>query len=189
MQWFADNILRWICLFVLLWYGYSLIVNRGIPNIRTAPAIRKRIIALLKDKAQSHVGPVPFTVIDLGSGNGLLTREIARALPQARVIGLEISAPALAWSRFLRNRRRLNNLDYREQDFFSYNFAHADAIVMYLTIYQMEPIGKKLRAEARPGALITSNRFRLGDGWAPEESVDVKTFYPHQKTLHIYRAA
>lgn len=187
MQWFADNVLRWMLLFLLLIDAYALIFNKGIPNIRTAPAIRKRIIEVLKAEAVKHTGPEPFTIVDMGSGNGLFTREIARAFPQARVIGLEISKTALAWSNMFRKLYGLKNLEYIGQDFFAYDLGHADVVVMYLTIYQMETIGKKLHAELKSGALVTSNRFYLGDSWEPEDSISVKTLYPHQKTFHIYR--
>lgn len=186
VQWFVDNVLRWIFLFVLLWDAYALIFNKGIPNIRTAPAIRKKIIDILKKESASHSSPTPFTIIDMGSGNGKFTREIARALPNAKVIGLEISKPALSWSNFLKKLSNLQNLEYVDQDFFSYHLGHADAVVMYLTIFQMESIGKKLHDELKSGTLVTSNRFFLGDGWQPEESITVKTLYPHQKTFHVY---
>ncbi|MGE4313595.1 MAG: trans-aconitate 2-methyltransferase [Pseudobdellovibrionaceae bacterium] len=186
-EWFVNHILRWLCLFVLLWDAYALIFNKGIPNIRTAPAIRKRILSVLKQEAENHVGDQPFTIIDMGSGNGKFTREIASALPDARVIGIEISKPALVWSRLLKRLRSLKNVEYIDQSFFDYYVGHADAVVMYLTIYQMETIGKKLHEELKSGALVTSNRFQLGDGWVPLESVRVRTFYPHQRTFHIYR--
>ena len=187
VHWFVDNVLRWIFLALLLLDGYYLLFNKGIPNIRTAPAIRKKIIQVLVEQAASHKGPEPFTVVDMGSGNGLFTREIARALPDAQVIGLEISKTALLWSMRLKKFWRLSNVEYIDKDFFSYHLGHADAVVMYLTIYQMESIGKKLHTELKSGAIVTSNRFRLGDGWAPVKSVDVRTLYPHQKTFHLYQ--
>jgi SAM-dependent methyltransferase len=187
IHWFVDNVLRWIALFLISVDAYSLIFNKGIPNIRTAPAIRRRIIELLKIEAANHSGPEPFTIIDMGSGNGKFTREIAKAIPTARVIGLEISKPALAWSRLFKKLYDLKNVDYVDQDFFGYNLGHANAVVMYLTIFQMESIGKKLHEDLKPGTLVTSNRFQLGDNWTPEESITVKTLYPHQKTFHVYR--
>ncbi len=187
IHWFVDNILRWIFLSVLLLDAYALIFNKGIPNIRTAPAIRQKIIHLLRDEAAKHTGQDPFTIIDMGSGNGLFTREIARAIPQARVIGLEISKTALWWSNCLKKLLKLKNVEYIDQDFFTYHLGHAHAVVMYLTIFQMESIGKKLHEELKVGTMVTSNRFRLGDGWEPDQSIAVKTLYPHQKILHIYR--
>ena len=51
----------------------------------------------------------------------------------------------------------------------------------------MKTIGEKLNRELKPGTIVTSNRFKLLDGWEPETSIDVKTLYPHQKTFHVYR--
>lgn len=189
VHWFVDNVLRWVFLFLLLLDAKYVFFNKGIPNIRTAPAIRKRIIEILREEAASHKGTEPFTIVDLGSGNGLFTREIARAIPDARIIGLEISKTALKWSMIFKKICKLQNVEYIDQDFFSYNLNHANAVVMYLTIFQMESMGKKLHAELRPGTLVTSNRFQLGDGWKPERSVHVRTLYPHQKTFHLYRKA
>lgn len=181
----VNDILRWVCLYVLLWNAYILLFNKGIPNIRTAPAIRKRIIGLLHEEAAAN--GEPLTIIDLGSGNGKFTREIARSLPQSQVIGLEISKLAFEWALFFKRLARLENLEYYRQDFYSYDFSKADAVVMYLTIYQMESMGKKLHEDLKNGALVTSNRFPLGDGWTPVETVKVWTLYPHQKKFHIYR--
>lgn len=186
VQWFVDNVLRWIFLSVLLLDAYYLIFNKGIPNIRTAPAVRKRIIALLRVEYEKHTGSEPFTVVDMGSGNGLFTREIARAFPDARVIGLEISKTALAWSKRFKKFHGLDNIEYIDQDFYSYDLGHANAVVMYLTIFQMESMGKKLHTELKSGTLVTSNRFPLGDGWTPEQVIPVRTLYPHQKILNVY---
>lgn len=186
VHWFVDNVLRWIFLSLLLLDAYYLIFNKGIPNIRTAPAVRKRIIELLKIEVANYKGSEPFTIVDMGSGNGLFTREIARAFPESRVIGLEISKTALAWSRRFKKFHKLNNIDYIDQDFYSYNLSHANAVVMYLTIFQMESMGKKLHEELKSGTFVTSNRFPLGDGWVPEQVIPVRTLYPHQKILNVY---
>ncbi len=187
LEWVSDNVLRWMCLFFLLWYAYSLVFNKGIPNIRTAPAIRRKIIELLKREVGGYQGPHPFTIVDMGSGNGLITREIARAIPEAHIIGLEISKPALIWSNMLKKMAGLNNLEYIDHDFFAYDLGRANAVIMYLTIYQMETMGKKLHAELKMGTLVTSNRFPLGDGWEPEEAIQIDTLYLHQKKLNVYR--
>src|SRR3989338_9544577 len=116
VHWFVDNVLRLIFLSFVFLYSFFQIFNKGIPNIRTAPAIRKRIIELLKIEVAKYNGSEPFTIVDMGSGNGLFTREIARAFPEARVIGLEISKTALAWSRRFKKLHKLNNIDYIDQD-------------------------------------------------------------------------
>ncbi|MGQ0527170.1 MAG: class I SAM-dependent methyltransferase [Alphaproteobacteria bacterium] len=127
-------------------------------------------------------------MIDLGSGNGLFTREIARALPEAKVVGIEISAKSYTWSRMLKNFYRLENLDYKKSDFFSFDLSGTDAVVFYLTLYEIGRIGKKLRQELKPGAIAISNRFALKAGWEPAESSEVKTLYPLQKTFYLYKS-
>ncbi len=181
-----NNILFWLLLYVLLWNGYILLFNRGVPNIRTAPAIRKKIISLLKDDAQKS-GKTPYTIVDLGAGNGKFTRQIARALPQARVVGVETDNIAFRWAAFFKKLSGLNNLEYQKMDFYDFDLSIADAVVLYLTIYDMGRIGEKLNRDLKKGTLVTSNRFQLGDGRTQVESGDVRTLYPHQKTLHIYR--
>src|ERR1700733_12397083 len=93
----VNKFLFWFLVFMLVWQGYVLLFNRGVPNIRTAPAIRKKLIALLKNDA-AQKGKQPYTIIDMGSGNGLFTRQIARAMPHAKVIGLELSPQQIWWA-------------------------------------------------------------------------------------------
>jgi precorrin-6B methylase 2 len=181
-----NNVAFWILVLLLVWQGYNLIFNRGVPNIHTAPAIRKRVIALIKQdmaaKDKKH-----YTIIDLGSGNGAFTRQMARAIPEAKVIGLEVSPQALALSNALKKKQKLDNLEYKKADFFSYDLSEADAITMYLVHSLMERMGKKLHQNLKKGTLISSNKFRLGDGWEPEKTMEVRSIYLHQKKVFIYR--
>ena len=178
----------WFLVLMLAWQAYVLIFNRGVPNIRTAPAIRKKIIEILKADFAAR-GKKPYIIIDLGSGNGLFTREIAQALPEARVIGLEISPQQVAWSDHIKQKTNLNNLTYEKADFLARDLSEADAVVFYLVSTLMESVGKKLQQDLKPGTLVTSNRFRLGGGWMPEQTLEIQTLYPHQKKLNIYRKA
>jgi precorrin-6B methylase 2 len=182
-----NTILFWIFLFVLIWQAYILLFNKGVPNIRTAPAIRRKIIELLKADYEAKGAPDSYTIIDLGSGNGLFTRQIARALPGAKVIGIETAKAAFNWAEKMRVRAGLDNLEYRNEDFFACDLRDVDAVIMYLTIYEMGRVGEKLMDQLKPGALVTSNRFPLGGGWTPEQSLKVFTLYPHQRTLNVYR--
>lgn len=181
-----NEILSWILLFVLLWNGYILLFNRGVPNIRTAPAIRKKLIEILK-KDREERGIKEYTIIDLGSGTGRLTRDIARAMPDAKVVGLEISKPAYIHSEIGKKLCRLDNLSYVRGDFFEYDLSKADAVVFYLTLYEMGRVADKLYDNLRPGTLVTSNRFKLKLGWEPIEEHMVGTAYLHQKQFYVYR--
>jgi SAM-dependent methyltransferase len=172
-----------IAVIALLWNVYFLAFNRGIPNIRTAPAIRRRMIELLKEDCRRR-GKKNYTILDLGSGNGLLTRDIARALPEARVIGLEISSQQLAWAKMMKRRQKIRNLEYKKGDFFKYDMTKADAIVLFQL--GTHHIGEKLNKDLKKGTLVISNKFPLGDGWKHDVLMKVETWYPFQKKLYIY---
>ncbi|MDD3287378.1 MAG: methyltransferase domain-containing protein [Alphaproteobacteria bacterium] len=185
---FVNVVLFWTFMFLLALQAYNILFHKDVPNIRTAPAIRKKIIDLLKTDFEARKIS-PYTIVDLGSGNGLFTREIAQALPQARVIGIEITRQSVMWSNWRKRRAKINNLEYRRMDFLLYDFSEADAVVMYLVPRFMNSLGKKLHEEAKSGTLITSNKFSLGDGWVPEETMRIKTLYFHQGELRVYRKA
>jgi hypothetical protein len=186
LHFIVNKILFWFAASLLILQAYVIAFHGDVPNIRTAPAIRKKIIRLLKEDFEARKGN-SYTIIDLGSGNGLFTREIAQAIPQAKVIGIEMAKQSVLWSNMLKRWAKLDNITYKRMNFLSYDFSEADAIVMYLIPPLMGMLGKKLHEEARSGTLITSNKFRLGNGWVPEETMRIKTLYFHQGELHIYR--
>lgn len=181
-----NNILFWICLWVLLWNAYFLIFNRGIPNIRTAPAIRKSIITRLQKDVQQANKDTPFIIYDLGCGNGKFTREIASAIPNAHVIGIEISKPAYWHACALQKIFSLKNLSYRNSDFYKVDITDANAIVMFLCGTLMKNIREKLETDLKDNVHVYSNKFKVGGDWAELETVNVKTLYPHQKTYFTY---
>ena len=181
-----NHILFWLLAFTLAWNAYILAFHKGVPNIGTAPAIKQKVIEGLKVYAAT-LGGRDFTVVDLGSGDGKFTREIARDIPSARVLGLETAWQSYWLSLFLRHLHKLDNLDYKRTDFFAYDLSKTDAVVMYQSVFLMDRIGKKLNAELKNGAFVACNRFPLGDGWQPAEHAEIKTLYPHQKDLYIYR--
>lgn len=185
----TNSILFWLALGGLMVDGYFVLFHRGIPNIRTAPAIRRAIIERLRQDFSRRSASLgrPYTIVDLGSGNGLFTREIAAALPQARVIGVEIARQSVAWANWMKTRAGLANLEYRTQDFLKFDFDEADAVVMFLLPAVLTDLGQRLRVQTRPGTLITSNKFPLGAGWTPQERTRVRTLYLHQGNLFVYR--
>lgn len=189
-----NDVLFWICLYFLLWNAYILLFNRGAPNIKTARPIRSKIIELLKDdyarkKSAGKIDPDtnPYVIIDPGCGNGTFSREMARALPEARIIGIEISR--IAYWRCLLGLKLsgLKNLEYTRSDFFDFDMSIADAVIIFQHIYDMTALGEKLKQELKPDTLVTSNKFKLAAGWEPDEYIDISTIHPNQKTLHLYR--
>ncbi len=183
-----ELILFWTAVCLISVDAYFIFFHGGVPNIRTAPAIRAHIINLLKQDYAAH-GHAGYTVVDVGSGNGLFTREIAKALPQAKVVGIEIAPQSVYWANLFKRKQHLTNLEYVRQDFFKYDFAKSDAVVMFLIPAVLGALGRKLLAEAKPGALITSNKFKLGGDWPAPQEAQIPTRYLHQGKLYIYRKA
>lgn len=173
----------WFALWLLAINLWILVFNGCVPNIRTAPAIRRDIINLIREDIQKS-GKKPYTIVDIGAGYGQFTREMARAFPEAKVIGLEISKPTYLWCMFIKKRLKLDNLDYKNIDFFKYDMSEATAVTLFF--YRLDPVAKKLRRELKPGTFVASNKFHLLDNWVPKEVRDVKTRYLWQKRIFIY---
>lgn len=144
----------------------------GVPTIVSFPSARRAMIEILKKTVADQPKKRPFTVVDLGSGGGQLTWKIARAIPEARVVGIEISY--FPWLRSVLRQRLLgpSNLAYKRADFWSYDCGEADAVVTYLTENIIERVGVKLRKELRPGAFVIANDTALRGDWQPIEAVD-----------------
>ncbi len=142
----------------------------GVPTVASFPSARRQIIEILQKDFAAHTGGA-YNIIDLGSGSGELCWHIARALPRARVIGVELSF--VPWLRAVINQRLLGprNLEYRRADFWSYDCSHADVIVTYLTENIIERVGEKLRRELKPGAMIAANDTPLRGDWRSIETV------------------
>lgn len=188
LDFLVNKVLFWIFAVLMFLELWVILFHGGIPNIRTAPAIRKKFIALLQADAAKR-GLTSYKVVDLGAGHGLMTREIARAMPQAQAVGLEMAKASVAWANWHKKREKLTNVEFVQTDFFAYDFSAPDAFVMYQHPFLMPRIAKKLREEAKSGTLILCNKFALGEGWEPVETMRVKTLYFHQGEIFIYRKA
>ncbi len=181
----VENIIFYAALYVLLWNAYFLTINKGIPNIRTAPAIRKKMVELIAAD-MSRKNKQEYTIIDLGAGNGDLTRFIARSLPQARVIGVEIDKLAYWKACVLKKMSRCKNLEYWNKNFHDADLAQADATTMFLLGTLMTSIRATLENKLKTDTLVLSNKFPVGGDWKADKVLDIETLYPHQKTLYVY---
>lgn len=184
-----QNVLFYAALYVLLWNAWFLTVNKGIPNIRTAPAIRKKILEFVRaDMDAKQKPPGNYVIIDPGCGNGDFARQLAKEFPAARVIGYDIDKVAYWKANLFKKLSGLKNVEFYNEDLHKADLGQADAIVMFLSWLLMEPIRATLEKKLKPGTLITSNKFPIGGTWEPEHVLDVDTLYLHQKRLYIYHA-
>ncbi len=165
---------------MVLWYSIGFVLfliflceiyawKTGIPTVTSSPSVRKKMIELLKAEAERRGSGKPFTILDLGSGTGKLTLQIGRALPEARVLGLEISIVPYLLSQTRRFFWRVKNVTYERKDFWSHDLSGVDAVVLFITEKVRERMARKLEEGLPVGALVISNETHL-PGWEPFES-------------------
>ncbi|CAL61469.1 Conserved hypothetical protein, putative SAM-dependent methyltransferase [Herminiimonas arsenicoxydans] len=100
--------------------------------------------------------------VDVGSGLGGLTLNLAKRRPDGEFTGIEI-AP-LPWlvsvlrTLLTRSRVRFKRGDYRHLDFAAY-----DVVFAYLSPVAMPALWEKARAEMRAGTLLLSYEFPIPD--------------------------
>jgi hypothetical protein len=100
------------------------------------------------------------------------------------VTGIELSC--LPWLRSVLRQKLLGpkNLDYKRADFWPYDCAHADAVVVFLRGNVIERLGDKLRRELKPGALIIDNAVLFHGDWQPVETHTVGML---KSKVYVYR--
>ena len=160
----------------------------GVPTFATFPGRRKAMIAILQQKFAARGDDRTLTIVDLGSGGGQLCRAIARALPQSKVAGVELSPLPHLRASIIRRLFGPANVRFFRRDFWRYDIGDADAIVLFLTRNVMQRMGEKLHREAKPGCLIIASDDPLLDGWEPVEIVS-DPILGLASRIYVYRQA
>lgn len=161
---------------LVLWCEFYAL-RTGVPTVTSFPSVRRKMIALLREEAAKRSNEKtgrPFTIIDLGSGTGKLTLETGRALPQAQIVGIELSIVPFYISRLRRAFWRVKNVAYRREDFWTCDLSAIDAVTIYMNGKIRARMAEKL-IELPTGALIISNETHL-PGWTPVEIFSVGLF-------------
>lgn len=182
--WYITLILLIVFLSIAISYEYFE-AKTGVAVFPSMPGVRRKIIELLQ-KDRGERSESPYTILDLGSGSGQITWHIARAMPEAQVVGVELSM--IPWLRSVLRQRLFGppNLTYKRLDFWSFDTSFASAVITYLPGRIMDKVGEKLRHDLKPGTLILANTFPLRAGWEPVETLELHA--PFKTTLSIYRA-
>ncbi|MDR3424433.1 MAG: class I SAM-dependent methyltransferase [Alphaproteobacteria bacterium] len=166
---------------------FELTINRAnVPTLATGFAGRGKIADILKREASLRMDR-GYTVIDLGSGRGELTRHIAKTIPTARVIGIELARIPYLQSSWMQRWLGPKNLSYQRCDFWPYDCSEIDAVVFYLSRPFAERAGEKLYRELKPGGTVISHTFPLLAPWEPVEVVQFRT--PFKEVIYVYRKA
>ena len=111
-------------------------------------------------------------VIDLGSGDGRIVITAAKRFG-ARGLGVEIVPDLVAKSRENAQAAGVaSRTEFREEDLFKTDLAHASVITMYLLPEVNLELRPKLLA-LKPGTRVVSHDWDMGD-WPPERSVKIE---------------
>ncbi len=155
--------------------AYTLIT--GIPPMPTMPWTLRRILRIFPPEATGSIH-------ELGSAWGGPAIALARAFPQARVVGVERSVLPWLWSRVRAAFSALPNLEFRRGDLFRENLQEADILFCYLSPEIMKRLKEKCEKELRPGGIVISHAFAM-PGWTPEKTEWLPGLYP--TPIYLYR--
>lgn len=152
----------------------------------SVPWMRRAVIKRMKEEVAGLNTANPL-ILELGSGFGSLALAAAKACPDARVIGYEISPVPLFFSRMRAFVGGLKNVKFVSGNFYEHDFSQANIVMTYLTINLMEKLRPKLEAELKTGAIVICNTFHV-PGWTPTSEEMISNFV-YELKVFTYRIA
>lgn len=166
-----DSVLHliWSAVFLLMFaalvFGFVHLVYLGLgpvfggPYVDTPARQREAMLRLAAPKEGE-------TWVDMGSGDGKVLVDAARA--GAEAVGYELS-PALLAISWLRGRHAglSGRITHRMLSYWRADLSQADIISVYLISYRMRKLRDKLASGLKPGCRIVSVDFTLPD-WTHE---------------------
>lgn len=150
------------------------------PDVIFVPTPPETVDEMLR---QAHLkkGDVLY---DLGSGDGRIPIAAAKQYG-VRAVGIDIDAKLVEEARETAKREGVDNLvSFRNEDMFAADIHDATVVTLYLSNTLNVMMRPKLLRELKPGSLIISHDFRMGD-WTPEKSIRVpwKNLY---RTVYVW---
>lgn len=164
---------------------FEVTLNRGnVPTIATCFLARQKITEIVKREAALS-NKETFTIVDMGSGRGELTRRIAKHIPNATVTGIEMARAPYLQSSFMQHVFGPKNLSYKRSDFWLFDCSHVDAIVLYLGPLTAERMGNKLHQELATGSMVISHTYPLLGEWTPIDVLEFRA--PFKEIFYVYK--
>ncbi|MDT7689757.1 MAG: hypothetical protein QOE46_2516 [Acidobacteriota bacterium] len=150
------------------------------PDVIFVPTPPETVDEMLR---QAHLkkGDVLY---DLGSGDGRIPIAAAKQYG-VRAVGIDIDPKLVVEARETARREGVESLvSFRNEDMFTADVREATVVTLYLSNTLNVMLRPKLLRELRPGSLIISHDFRMGD-WTPEKAIRVpwKNLY---RTVYVW---
>jgi hypothetical protein len=140
--------------------GLSLLVFQaitGVPPMSSSSSEAADVISLLKQAGLAEQA----IVYELGCGWGSLVIALARAFPDARIRGIEMS-PLPYWVARIRT-RKMPNVLLQRGNLFASDLRDAQAVTSYLMIKTMPKLADLLDRMIKPGTPVISLTFWFRD--------------------------
>lgn len=166
----------YLATFLLLVLVYWRVAQSRVPLYLSNAATAAAVAALIP--------PGAGQVIDLGCGNGIFLRRLARLRPDCAFVGIEYAPLPWFWSWL--TCARVSNCRVVRGDFWSWSLAEYDLVYAFLSPVPMARLWAKAGAEMKAGSLLVSNTFAVpGQEAASVVHVDDR----RATVLHCYRVA
>ena len=105
----------------------------------------------------------PVYLIDIGSGLGGLVLDLARRRPESTFAGIELAPLPWLVSALRARAQRCSNARFVRGDYELLDLGDYDVVFAYLSPAAMSALWAKASAEMRPGALLLSYEFGIGE--------------------------
>lgn len=154
------NIASWLALTIVLSLGLSILLYQGVtgvPPMSSSAAETADVVRLLSQAGFKDQD----VVYDLGCGWGTLVVALAKAFPDARIRGIELS-PLPYWVARLRT-GRLPNVTLHRANFYDCDLSDAAAVTCYLMIGKMPKLAAFLDRMLAPGTPVVALTFWFRD--------------------------
>ncbi len=151
------------------------LLRTGVPTIASAAAAQKQIAEYI-NKGN------PDLVYELGSGKGDFVFKLANYIPNAKIVGIELSpAPYLVAKLrrlFSKNKTRIS---FVLANFHNVDLSKVDAVAFYLMPKPNLKLRPKLEKELKKGAVVGTVSFRM-----PNWKADQTLIAPNFSKTHCY---
>ena len=170
-------LLVFITLAVYCWWLIAWIIG-GINVMPTTRRAAGAVVLLVKKYGQKN-----GIFCDLGCAQGMVARQVKKAMPEMEIIGVEKSPNQYLIGR-IKNIFSARPIKILRQDLFDADVSGADVIYLYLPRPLLPRLEEKLEREAKTGAIVITNTVSFAD-WLPIETRVVHSDSPNFEKMFL----
>ncbi|MBI1327228.1 MAG: hypothetical protein GC136_06255 [Alphaproteobacteria bacterium] len=158
-----------------------------IPTIASSRIMAEAMVRELKRKIDAGELKQPFVIYDLGSGKGSLAAYVARHLPQATVIGYELSFFPYYYAVFMQKVVGPKNLSFRRANFLDVDLTDASAFITFVSQDCMVQVADKLKAATQRRIFWLSNYFHFPESFWLQPYYEEEIGLVYKRRMYAYK--